>query len=370
MLDPVIEFFARIFNAIGRGIGWVIAMLLWPFMAVGRWYSHRGWMIRLPILILLLLLVVGYGHFIWSTERWTNYDPDYPDRYAFVSGGANPGEPVGEGEGGKCQPSAIVHVTSDLIDYNVNQNTWVPSMPLSKAGLFGLDWKYTPFLDNKAAFQLGINQVIRRTTVELVDRLGRVRGTSQINQNLQDARQAMAYDEDAWWLTFTPPFVQPSTPERQREALKALNAFNAELENCTGEFDARADNLLQFLDRITGDIGSTSDILRQQMEASNMGWLDARADDRFWFTYGQLYAYYGILRATESDFSDVYKDRRIDLVWSRTEEQLRAALNMTPFIISNGNESSWIMPSHLATMGFYVLRVRSNLVEMRDILDR
>jgi len=43
---------------------------------------------------------------------------------------------------------------------------------------------------------------------------------------------------------------------------------------------------------------------------------------------------------------------------------------MTPFIISNGNESSWIMPSHLATMGFYVLRVRSNLVEMRDILDR
>ena len=90
MLDPVIEFFARIFNAIGRGIGWVIAMLLWPFMAVGRWYSHRGWMIRLPILILLLLLVVGYGHFIWSAERWTNYDPDYPDRYAFVSGGANP----------------------------------------------------------------------------------------------------------------------------------------------------------------------------------------------------------------------------------------------------------------------------------------
>ena len=356
MLDPVIEFFARIFNAIGRGIGWLIAMLLWPFMAIGRWYNRRGWLIRLPILILLVLLIVGYGHFIWSAERWTNYNPDYPDSYDFASVTINPGEPVGEGEGGKCMGSSIVQVTSDLIDYNVNQNTWVPSMPLSKAGLFGLDWKYTPFLDNKA--------------VELVDRLGRVRGTSQINQNLQDARQAMAYDEDAWWLTFTPPFVQPSTPERQREARRALEAFNAELENCTGEFDARSDNLLQFLDRITGDIGSTSDILRQQMEASNMGWLDVRADDRFWFTYGQLYAYYGILRATQSDFADVYNDRRIDLVWSRTADQLRSALNMTPFIISNGNESSWIMPSHLATMGFYVLRVRSNLVEMRDILDR
>ena len=106
------------------------------------------------------------------------------------------------------------------------------------------------------------------------------------------------------------------------------------------------------------------------MEASDAGWFDARADDRFWFTYGQLYAYYGLLRATQSDFADVYNDRRIDLVWDRTADQLRGALDMTPFIISNGNEASWIMPSHLATMGFYVLRVRSNLVEMRDILDR
>jgi hypothetical protein len=231
-------------------------------------------------------------------------------------------------------------------------------------------WKNTPFMDNKAAFQLGINTVIRRTTIELADRLGRVRGTSQINQNLQDAKQAMAYNEDAWWLTFSPPFIQPSTPERHRTAIESLDAFNKEMADCSGQFDARTDNLLQFLDRVTGDIGSTSDILRGQMEASDMGWFDTRADDRFWFTYGQLYAYYGILIATESDFSEVFADRRIGTVWSVAREQLRQALDMTPFIISNGNEASWIMPSHLATMGFYLLRVRSNLVEMRDILDR
>jgi len=43
---------------------------------------------------------------------------------------------------------------------------------------------------------------------------------------------------------------------------------------------------------------------------------------------------------------------------------------MQPLIISNGAESAFIMPSHLATMGFYLLRVRANLTEMRDILDR
>jgi hypothetical protein len=29
-----------------------------------------------------------------------------------------------------------------------------------------------------------------------------------------------------------------------------------------------------------------------------------------------------------------------------------------------------LVPAHLATLGFYVLRVRSNLVEIRLVLDR
>ena len=49
---------------------------------------------------------------------------------------------------------------------------------------------------------------------------------------------------------------------------------------------------------------------------------------------------------------------------------MRAALNIQPMIISNGSKSGWLMPSHLATIGFYVLRVRSNLVEIRQVLDR
>ncbi|MCI5074418.1 DUF2333 family protein [Oricola sp.] len=370
MLDPIIAFFSRVFEMIGRGIGTFIAWLLWPFMAFGRWYNRRGWIIKTPIIAIVLAIVIGYGHFFWVAERWVNWDQDYVDRYDFASLTVTPGEALPEGSVTQCAPSAIVQVTSDLIDFSVNQNYWVPQHPLSKAGLFGMAWKNTPFLDNKAAFLLGMNQVLRRTTVELVDRLGRVRGTSQINQNLQEARQDMAYTEDAWWLTFSAPFVQPTTAERQRDAKRALDRFNQELTACEGQFDARTDNLMQFLDRITGDIGSTSDILRQRMEASDLGWFDPRADDRFWFTYGQLYAYYGILEATQADFRDVYDDRRLTAVWERTEDQLRASLDMHPFIISNGNESSWIMPSHLATMGFYLLRVRSNLVEMRDILER
>ena len=241
-------------------------------------------------------------------------------------------------------------------------------MILSKVGLFGMPWRHTPFFDNKAAFQLGINQALRRTTTELVDTLGRVRGTSQIDQSLQEARTSLAWDETAWYVGFRGP-TRP-TPSVYREAIRHLRDFNGRLEACNATFDARADNLITFLDRIAGDIGSTSDMLRIRSEQFNSGWFDTRADDRFWFAYGQLYAYYGIIHATHADFEEVIASRGLAPLWTRTEDQLRAALNIMPFIISNGEEAGWIMPTHLATMGFYVLRVRSNLVEIRSVLDR
>ena len=70
-----------------------------------------------------------------------------------------------------------------------------PRCSLYKLGLFGLDWDRTPFFDNKAAFQRGVHQAIRRTSIELVDTLGRVRGTSQIDADLQSARGNLQFDE-------------------------------------------------------------------------------------------------------------------------------------------------------------------------------
>ena len=264
----------------------------------------------------------------------------------------------------------IVEVAADLTDFNVNQNAWIPSMLASKMGLFGMDWKYTPFFDNKAAFQLGINEILRRTSFELVDRLGRVRGTSQIDQNLQDARQNLNYKEDLWYVTTQAPYFIAPTPATYRTAVRNLRAFNQRLASCDTTFDPRADNLLRFLDTMTNAIGSTSDILRDQIEVSDAGWFDTRADDRFWFAYGQLYALNGIMAAAQSDFQSIVNERGLSRTWEEADQQLRSALDMRPWIISNGAESAFIMPSHLATMGFYLLRVRANMTEMRDILDR
>ncbi|MDX3926929.1 MAG: DUF2333 family protein [Shinella sp.] len=380
MLDPIVAFFQRIFAAIGRGIGVAVSWLLWPFISVANWYRARGWIIKGPIGIVLLLIAGLYFYFFWQTQVWTNFNPDYVNTYnlgerqrdAGVAAEATPEAPVEAGEPAPttCVRSAIVDVTADLIDFNVNQNAWISSMVLYKAGLFGLDWDRTPWFDNKASFQRGVNQAVRRTAVELVDSLGRVRGTSGINADLQRARGNIQFDEETWYFGTDSLLPKTPTPNYYRSAMTDLRRFNDSLVKCEAIFDGRSDNLIEFLDRISNDIGSTSAIIRERSEFHNGGWFDTRADDRFWFAYGQLYGYYGILSAAGADFEVVIQQRGIAPLWTESIKQLRSALNIQPAIISNGREDGWIMPTHLATIGFYILRVRSNLVEMRDVLAR
>ena len=85
---------------------------------------------------------------------------------------------------------------------------------------------------------------------------------------------------------------------------------------------------------------------------------------------GQLYAYYGILKAARADFHDVVETRGVSDIWDLMDEHLYSAIALDPFIISNGREDGWMMPTHLTTIGFYILRARSNLVEIRSVLDR
>ena len=383
MLNSIVSFFTRTFQAIGRGIGIAVAFVLRPFVWLGQWFTRRGMILKVLLGVFLVGLIVLYGYFFWTTQRWSGFDPDYAKAYEHKTEAATaPKAPSGgiittdeeeketETAAQTCRRSLVVDATADLVDFNVNQNAWISSMLLYKLGLFGLDWDKTPYFDNKAAFQRGVNQAIRRTTIELVDTLGRVRGTSQIDADLQNSRGALQFDESTWYFGLSPFGPKTPTPSFYRSAIKDLNKFNDRLETCEAVFDARADNLLQFVDRIANDIGATSAILRERSENYNSGWFDTRADDRFWFAYGQLYGYYGILSAARVDFADVIEERRLTALWDELEEQLRASLRIRPFIISNGAEAGWLMPSHLATLGFYILRVRSNLVEVRLVLDR
>jgi hypothetical protein len=370
MLDPIVNFFTWIFQWIGRGIGLVIGVILWPFMLAGRWYTQRGWILKAILGVAVIGLICLYAYFIWTTQHWASFDPNYPAGYKFEARNLSAGEPTpASTDAAKaCAPSAIVQVEADLTNFDVNQNPWVSSMILYKLGLFGLDWDSTPFLDNKASFQRGVNQAVRSVAFQLKQYLGRERGTSEADPDLSDAQGQINFDEYTWYFGVNPFGPKTPTPSFYRISLLRWNAFNDRLSHCKAAFDPRADNLVQLLDAVANDLGSTSASLEDRSAHYNNGWFDTRADNYFWYAYGQLYGYYGIMAATRADFDDVLRERHLDKLWDQMLPEFQGALRIQPAVISNGAEDGWIMPSHLTTMGFYVLRVNKKLSEMRDVL--
>ena len=374
MLDPIIEWFGRLFASLGRGLGMVVAALAWPFVAATRWYRRRGGVLRIVVAAAVLLFLGLNLYFAWQTQVWRGFDPDYALAYGTAPAGLSAGEQVApQGDAATaqtCAPSQIVQATSDLIEFSVDRNAWVPSMLFYKIGLFGIPWENTPFFDNKASFQRGTLSVLRRTSLELRDVLGRARGTSAEDVDLANATAQLNFDDETWYFSLDPFGPKTPTPSFYRRGARLLDDFNARLASCDALFDPRADNLMNLLDRIAKDIGDTSQTIRRRSELSNAGWFDARADNEYWNALGKLYGYYGIVRAARADFADVVETRNLGPLWNRMEEQMRAALNLSPLIVSNGDEDGFVMPTHLTTMGFYVLRVRENMVEIRSVLER
>jgi hypothetical protein len=149
--------------------------------------------------------------------------------------------------------------------------------------------------------------------------------------------------------------------------MAGLRSYNQRLGEGQAVFEARADNLLGTIDRITADIGSSSAAIDQHLEQSGF-WPDWTADDLFYANKGRLYAYYLLLQGLEVDFADVIRERQLAGAWTQTLESLRAAATLQPWVIFNGAPDSQLVPSHLAAQGFFVLRARTQLKEISNIL--
>ncbi|MEM6712002.1 MAG: DUF2333 family protein [Pseudomonadota bacterium] len=103
---------------------------------------------------------------------------------------------------------------------------------------------------------------------------------------------------------------------------------------------------------------------------NDRGWFGFRADNLFMQASGQMFAYHGLLQAAWEDFSDVVAQRNLDSVWDRMEQHVAEAAALGALIISNGREDGVPMPDHLSVMSENILRTRTNMSEIRDILQR
>ena len=75
-----------------------------------------------------------------------------------------------------------------------------------------------------------------------------------------------------------------------------------------------------------------------------------------------------ILNQLEHDFASVIAERQLEAAWANMLASLRIAATVDPWVVVNGAPDSQILPSHLVAQGFYLLRGRTQLREITNIL--
>ncbi|MAU40460.1 MAG: hypothetical protein CMF31_02455 [Kordiimonas sp.] len=256
--------------------------------------------------------------------------------------------------------SRAVAVATALIDREVSEHRWVANDPFFMPGAW---------LDNMSNYQQGIIASLARFSFELVDQIGRTRGSSNADTDLQEASGLLQYAGDKWRWDLSTSFWPISTSEEQYEkAAKALRSYNNRLAKGDAIFERRADNLLATLDRIALDLGASSAALDRQIKDGIGCTFDTRADDLFYNIKGQAYAYSLILTALQDDFSSVIMGKELETAWTQMQDSFHSLVRLSPLVVSNCDADSLFLTNHLAAEGFYLLRARTQLRELTNIL--
>ncbi len=257
--------------------------------------------------------------------------------------------------------SYVVAMSAAMIDREVNRHAWISNDPWFKPG---------SLLDNMAHFQKGVIAANAIFAIELKDQLSRMRGSSQLDKNLTQVASGINYAPDRWyWDPSVSIFLFVAPAEKQyNNALKNLKLYNSRLAAGEATFERRTDNLLSTLDKFSLDLGSASDAIAQKIDNGIGCVLDTKSDDLFYDVKGRSYAYWLLLKGLRVDFSKVIADKDIGSSWDLLEQSLSRLIDLDPMIVSNCDPDAFLFQNHIAAQGFYLLRARTRLKEITNIL--
>lgn len=291
------------------------------------------------VLVLLVALYYGAGAAIINTVD---------DDTSFATAAVPPGA------------SRAVEAAAALVERETDTHGWTPNDPFFLPG---------SILDNMPNFQQGVVKAASRFSVEMMDHIGRLRGTSQIDGDLERAAGLLKYPGNVWVWDPSVSLAPTATSESQyRAAVRALRSYNSRLANGQTVFDRRGDNLMSALERIASDLGSASAQIDGHITHGPFWLFDTDVDDIFYSTKGQLYAHYVILNALGQDFEQVLRERQLDGVWQQMLDGLKTGAELEPLIVIGGSPDALLLPNHLTAQGFYLLRARTQLYEVVNIL--
>jgi hypothetical protein len=255
-----------------------------------------------------------------------------------------------EGEAPAQGASRSVALAAALIGREVNSHRWVANDPFFMPGAA---------LDNMPNFQQGVVAALARFAFELTDQIGRTRGSSQTDPDLQEAAGLLQYSGTKWVFDFSTSLAPTATSEAQyRKARRALISYNGRLAEGKAVFERRADNLMATLDRFALDLGSSSAVIDRHIAEHAGDFIDLRADDIFYSVKGQLCAYYFLLRELGQDFANIIEERELTAAWKQMLGSMGHVAELDPWVVVNGKPDAQVMPS----------RARTQLREITNIL--
>ncbi len=319
---------------------WLQSKLRLPSFSMGEGSSGKGGLIlRIAgalVLIALLYYPVGMA-LVHKVDDDTSLSPEI-----------QPGQ------------SKSVAIAAALIERETDTNPWVANDPWFLPGAA---------LDNMPNFQQGIVYALSRFAIEMSDQIGRTRGSSEVDSDLDKAAGLLKYAGDVWVFDFSVSLAPTAPSDSQyRAARNSLISYNDRLGRGEAVFEVRADNLQTTLERIAADLGSGSAVIDKYISENSGAFIDFHADDIYYRNKGRLYAYYLLLDAMKSDFKGVIEEKDVATAWDQMLSSLKTAAEAQPLIVINADPDSFLRPSHLTSQGFYLLRARTQLKEVANIL--
>lgn len=232
----------------------------------------------------------------------------------------------------------LVEATISVLDYELNERFW--------------GWRRNDlirFTDNVENMQLGILEVVRRTSVSLMERMSRHGPQASIDANLENAMNWLMIKPDKYWL--------PSAEEKYKASLEELRKYADKLEKGEAHFYVRADTLIPLLLAFADLAGSCDENLVKTREddGSPVSWF--KVDDYFYYAKGVAEAMGKILHAVREDFSAVLEARHAVELINRAIHACHEAAGLNPWIVTDAPLDG-ILANHRANIAAEMSHVR------------
>ena len=259
---------------------------------------------------------------------------------------------------------------------------------LSKPGGYLYNDAFPPgvLMDNIPNWELGALVQLRDMVRTLRNNISRSQSQSTENLNLVNAEGLFYFDNNSWIL--------PSTEGEYKKGVKELLAYLnqlKDLEDQNTQFYARADNLTIWLSEVDTRLGSLSQRLsasvgkrqldvalagdsaaRQSTEATvektlKTPWL--KIDDIFYEARGTTWALIHLLKAIETDFSEVLEKKNALVSLQQIIRELEPTQDTvwSPMIL-NGSGLGFLA-NHSLVMGSHISRANAAIIDLRRLLE-